>query len=140
MLNHIAGLGPDAKGVMPVSLTDRRILVVEDQFILAQHLCDSLTEAGVTVVGPEPSVEAALARIEVEERIDAAILDVNLGNETVFAVANVLSDQNVPILFASGYGSEAFTSRFSSAINCSKPLNMRSVLKALSRLLGQPRR
>ncbi|MGP7796840.1 response regulator [Sphingomonas sp. CLY1604] len=116
-------------------LNDRRILVVEDEYMLAHDLCDALQEAGAIPIGPEPSVQAALMRIASEEQIDAAILDVNLNNETVFPVADLLTDRHVPFLFASGYGSEVFTERFAGAVNCNKPLDMRAVLRALAGLM-----
>ncbi len=61
------------------ALRDRRILVVEDEFLIAMSLQDALENAGAVVVGPAPSVEKAIKQIESEPHIDAAVLDVNLG-------------------------------------------------------------
>ena len=84
-------------------LTDRRILVVEDEFLLMEDLCRDLQDAGAVVVGPAPSVAQALALIETEPAIDAAILDVNLGGEMAFPVADALQRRDCPFVFTTGY-------------------------------------
>jgi DNA-binding response OmpR family regulator len=76
-----------------------RILVMEDDGLLAMHISDTLDELGQIVVGPARTVEDALAIME-NERIDMALLDVNLGNgETSYPVADILSRQGVPFAF-----------------------------------------
>jgi DNA-binding response OmpR family regulator len=60
-------------------LRDRRILIVEDEYLIAVSLQDALENAGSVVVGPVPSVDKAIQKIESEPDIDAAVLDVNLG-------------------------------------------------------------
>lgn len=111
------------------------ILVVEDEYFLAEDLRYELEEAGAIVIGPEGSVKSALERVATEVWIDAAILDVNLGGEPVFPVAVALEARTVPFLFTSGYSNEAFPDRFLTAGRCSKPLNVRAVLGSLSRIV-----
>ncbi len=85
-------------------LSGKRILVLEDEFILALDAAASLEGCGAIVVGPAYSVDKALALVEAE-RLDAAMLDVNIKGGTSLAVAVALQERGVPILFATGYGS-----------------------------------
>lgn len=79
-----------------------RILIVEDEYLIALELDTELTTAGYRVIGPVPDVSAALELLR-EERPDAAILDVNLAGEWVTPVAEVLRAMSVPFILASGY-------------------------------------
>lgn len=106
---------------MTATLLHRRIMVVEDDFILADVLCIELIEEGARVVGPCPSVEKALDVLYTERRIDAAILDVNLGGELVFPVAEALWNRNIPFVFATGYDEKDIRSRYPIAPICKKP-------------------
>lgn len=84
----------------------KRILVVEDDFFLADDLRRRLQEHGATVIGPVASVNAALDLIETR-RVDAAILDVELDAETAFPIALVLEQRGVPFVFVTGAPPEA---------------------------------
>jgi CheY-like chemotaxis protein len=81
-----------------------RILVVEDSFMTARSIARMLEELGVQVLGPVPSV---LKAMEILDAVgcDAALLDINLGNETVEPVAQRLDAQHIPFFFVSGYAS-----------------------------------
>lgn len=80
-----------------------RVLLVEDEFLLADHLADVVTTLGATPVGPAASIGHALALIDCTPDLDAAILDVNLDGEQVFPVADRLAGRGVPFVFSSGY-------------------------------------
>ena len=80
---------------------DRNILIVEDDLLIAMDLERALGDAGCVIVGFVPSVARAMAKID-NNRIDAALLDVTLGRETVFAVADRLSAEGVPFVFVTG--------------------------------------
>ena len=83
-------------------LANRRILVVEDEYLIAMDVKRWLIAAGATVVGPVPSADQALSLIA-EERLTAAVLDVNVGlGDTAYPVAAVLEDLGVPYVFATG--------------------------------------
>ncbi|QGY01563.1 response regulator [Methylobacterium mesophilicum SR1.6/6] len=83
-------------------LAGHRILVVEDEYLIAMDVKRWLMAAGATVVGPVPSVDQALDLIE-DDGLTAAVLDVNLGSgNTVYPVASELRASGVPYLFATG--------------------------------------
>lgn len=92
---------PDAP-LLP--LRDRRILIVEDEYLIAADLAELLAEQGAIVVGPVATVPQALALIEREgASLDGAVLDVNLRGERSFAVAERLLAVGVRPIFTTGY-------------------------------------
>ena len=86
------------------TIKGRRILVVEDEAIIAAFLEDILVEFGAEVVGPASTVARALALANCES-IDAAILDVNIRDESVIPVRDALRCRGIPVIFATGYNS-----------------------------------
>ena len=84
-------------------LTGKRVLVVEDEYLIALEVENALLDAGCVVVGPFASVRDALDALKVE-KVDAALLDVNVGIEMVFPVAHLLEKAGTPFLFVTGYG------------------------------------
>src|SRR5262249_43137929 len=97
-----------------------RVLVVEDDFLTALALEGMLIDAGCAVVGPVPRVSEALEVIEVE-RLDLALLDVNLAGERVFPVADVLVERGVPFVFTTGYSAEHLPPRHRNRPILAKP-------------------
>lgn len=88
----------------PPDLSGWRILVVEDEYLIAMDVADRLTDLGAEVIGPAASVAEALAIVAAQgNRIDGAVLDVNLRNERVYPVADALMALGVRFIFASGY-------------------------------------
>lgn len=85
------------------TLAGQRLLVVEDEMFVAMLVEDLLRDAGCTVVGPVATVADALKLVE-EGGLDGAVLDVNLGSETVYPVAAALQRVAVPYVFVTGYG------------------------------------
>lgn len=81
-----------------------RVLIVEDQFMSALALVHAVEEYGVSVIGPAPSVQEALRLLD-EQACDAALLDINLGTETVEPVAQRLDEIGCPFVFVTGYTS-----------------------------------
>ena len=84
-------------------MSGKRILVVEDEVIVAMLLEDILADAGATVVGPAARVARALELLEAEP-VDAALLDLNLAGEVTIPVAEELKRRGIPFAFATGYG------------------------------------
>jgi CheY-like chemotaxis protein len=112
-------------------LRDRRILVVEDEYLIAMSLQDALETAGSIVVGPAPSVDKALQTIDSEPHIDAAVLDVNLGGALAYPVADMLVARKIPFVFTSGYEDNALRNRYSGVKNCPKPYLFHAIEEAL---------
>ncbi|MEO8714518.1 MAG: response regulator [Acetobacteraceae bacterium] len=88
---------------MDERLTGLRILVVEDEAIIAMMLEDMLAEFGCEVVGPVPGIEAAITLVR-QRGLDGALLDMNIHGESTLAVAEELVGQAVPFLVVTGYG------------------------------------
>ncbi|HYD71223.1 HWE histidine kinase domain-containing protein [Azospirillum sp.] len=119
-------------------LDGRRVLVVEDNAVVAMALVEALTRAGCAVVGPAATVDAAL-RIVREEAIDGACLDVDLQGQVVFPVAEVLAARNVPFVFCTGFGDLGLPSgRWAEVPLLRKPVSPQELAAALSRALGVP--
>lgn len=111
-----------------VALAGRRVLVVEDNFLLAIDLAGMLERAGAEVVGPVMSVEEALAALD--PLPDVATLDVQLGEETSFPIADELARHGIPFVFVTGAGGMIPTAHQSRPL-CHKPFSDRAVLGAL---------
>jgi CheY-like chemotaxis protein len=118
------------------TLRDHRILVVEDEYLIAATLSDQLEGVGSVVVGPVPSVERAMKAIESDPEIDAAILDVNLGGVKVYPVADALLARHIPFVFASGYEDDFIRTRYPQIRNCQKPYLFPEVVGALASALS----
>jgi CheY-like chemotaxis protein len=86
-----------------VQLSGMRILVVEDEPLLAMASADLLVDSGCTVAGPVSSVKQGMQLIE-QEAIDGAILDINLRGEMVFPLADALAERSIPFVYVTGYG------------------------------------
>jgi CheY-like chemotaxis protein len=81
-----------------------RVLVVEDEAAISLLLEDMLLDFGCEVIGPVARLAAALDAVS-RERIDLAILDVNVAGEPIYPVADALAQRSVPFVFSTGYGS-----------------------------------
>jgi CheY-like chemotaxis protein len=111
-----------------------RVLLVEDEGLVAMMLEDLIEDLGCEVAGSLASVSAALAWIEAGGLADVALLDVNLNGEHVFPVADALKARGVPFAFATGYD-EAHDPRFRDAPLLGKPISQER-LEALLRSYG----
>lgn len=117
------------------TLRNWRILVVEDEYLLAADLENGLSDAGAIVVGPVGTLESALAMIKGAGQIDGAILDVNLSGLTAYPVADLLAQLRVPFIFTTGYDEGAIPPRFDHIPRCEKPYTMSKVEHAIVRAL-----
>lgn len=116
-------------------LAGRRVLVVEDEYLIARDLEYSLQQAGADVAGPVPDVQQALMLIEADA-LDAAILDVNLRGDSVYAVADRLTASGVPYLFATGDVQIADRSDYRSRPKLEKPILRDELLRAVNKLVA----
>jgi CheY-like chemotaxis protein len=113
-------------------LQGRRLLVVEDEYLVAAHLAYTLEELGVEVIGPAGTVEEALQLVESEgSRIDGAVLDVNLHGVRVYPVADALAARGMPFVFLTGYDVTALPEAFRGVPRCEKPVETALLAKSL---------
>ena len=117
------------------SLTGRRVLVVEDEYFLADDLSRALTQLGAEVLGPVATREEAFELLASGERIDLAVLDINLQGESVFPVADTLLEQGVPFLFATGYDQTAIPVQYQQVPRWEKPFAPEALAQALSMIM-----
>jgi len=108
----------------------RHILIVEDEYFLADETRRNLQAAGALVVGPAGDVLTALSLIDTS-RVDAAILDVHLGDEFVFPVAEELETRGIPFVFATGYDPSVIPVKFTGFALCEKPTELGKIALAL---------
>ena len=120
----------------PPALSGKRVLIVEDESLIAMLLEMALMDEGCDVVGPAARVADAI-RLAEDGHLDGALLDVNLGGESVFPVAEVLATRAVPFLLLSGYGDEAVPEGRNWPLR-SKPFDVNEVLAVLSGLISRP--
>jgi CheY-like chemotaxis protein len=118
-------------------LRERRILVVEDEYLIAISLQDALESVGSIVLGPAPSVDRAIKTIESEAHIHAAVLDVNLGGMLAYPVADMLIARKIPFVFTSGYEDEVIQKRYADVKNCRKPYLFPAMELALTEALSR---
>jgi CheY-like chemotaxis protein len=116
-------------------LDGRRILVVEDEPIVALDMSDIVEEFGGVVVGPVGQLAHALALAESEE-LAGALLDVNLGGESSFALADRLFADGVPIIFATGYGANTLPERFVNFPQLTKPFSAFAVERTFQKIFA----
>lgn len=119
---------------MSHTLQGRRILIVEDEAMIAMLVEDMLADLGCAVIGPAHDLGSALALAE-EATIDAAVLDVNLGGQTSFAVADALRRRGAPVIFATGYGEAGLRPGDAGAPVLRKPYRARDLEAALRKVL-----
>lgn len=113
-----------------------RILVAEDEYLLAQDLAHWLAAAGATVLGPVTTVEDAIRLLGAERRIDGAVLDINLRGERAFEVADVLESLSIPFIFATGYEHASLPRRYAHVSRCDKPLTPETLTRTLGNVLS----
>jgi DNA-binding response OmpR family regulator len=105
--------------------------VVEDEYMVADELRRDLVEQGAEVVGPVAKVSEALRFLAIAGPLDGAVLDVNLGGEMVFPVADLLRKRGVPFVFATGYDRWAMPQAYANVPRYEKPVTTRRVIRAL---------
>jgi DNA-binding response OmpR family regulator len=122
---------PDAAGA-----TGKRVLVVEDEFLLAMQLEEELLAAGCTVLGPYKNLAEAMRALH-GDSFQLAILDVNLSGEMVYPLADELAARGIPFVFLSGYGASNLPQRFRAAHRVSKPFDTPTLFKAIRQALSR---
>jgi DNA-binding response OmpR family regulator len=120
----------------------RRILIVEDETMIAMMVEDFLTDLGWNVVGLVGTLDRAMAMAR-DADIEAAVLDLNLDGQDSFAAADILSSRGIPFVFATGYGLDGVADRFRDVPTLTKPFHRDELDHALRRAMapndGSPR-
>ncbi|MBU8539834.1 response regulator [Falsiroseomonas tokyonensis] len=111
----------------------RKVLVVEDEALVAMLVEDALLDAGFQVIGPAATVEEALQFLD-GERPDAVVLDLNLAGETSTPVADLLASRGIPYVIATGYGASGLPPGHQHAMVLAKPYDPGELTAMLGRL------
>jgi CheY-like chemotaxis protein len=114
----------------------RRILVVEDEILIALFISEVLETAGFEVVGPLPTVSKALAQLAIPDCCDAAVLDASLRNESAVAVAKALVALGIPFVVATGYNQSQLPPELAAVPILAKPVNTEELIAYLRRALS----
>jgi CheY-like chemotaxis protein len=108
-----------------------RILVVEDEYLIADDMRHELEKLGVLVIGPAPTVAMALRLLDAMPVLDGAILDINLRGEKSFLVADALRERSIPFVFTTGYAASMVPEAYQGVPRFEKPVNMQDVVRAI---------
>jgi CheY-like chemotaxis protein len=124
----------NASGENAPGQTGRRILVVEDEFLIRMLLEDMLAELGYVLAGVAGRVDEATELVKSVE-FDLAILDVNLDGHDVYPVADLLSQRGKPFVFVTGYGGRGLPEAYSKYTVLQKPFQFEELSKTLAQLV-----
>jgi CheY-like chemotaxis protein len=113
------------------------ILLVEDEPLVAMMLTDMLTEMGLRVNGPHGTLADAMIAAHSSD-LKAAILDVNLGGDKIYPVAEILAGQNISFVFVTGYGRDSIDPRFGDVVILQKPIERQKLWSLLVNVTAVP--
>lgn len=120
------------------SLKGKRVLLVEDEALVAMLVEDMLADEGCSVVATAPRLDEAMTHAEnLALEIDVAILDLNLAGENTYGVASALAKRNIPFAFATGYGAGGLPIEWRDRPTLQKPFTAGDVTAVLNKALGQ---
>ena len=119
------------------SLTGCRLLIVEDEYYLADEARAVLSDVGAEVLGPVATVDQAISLIESNPAIDCVLLDVKLRGEMAFAFAETLQTRAIPFAFVTGYDKGTLPDRFGDAPVLQKPVHARDLIRVFEVLAGR---
>lgn len=111
------------------------VLIVEDEYFLADDARSTLSDVGAKVLGPVATVADACALIEAHPVIDGVLLDVNLRGEMAFEVADTLRSRNIPFAFVTGYDRAVLPARFDGTISVAKPIGAEQLVDLFQGLM-----
>lgn len=112
-------------------LAGRRILLAEDDFFIADDFAAAFKAMGAEVVGPVASLAEALELVQAAERLDGAVLDINLQGHKAYPLVDALRARAVPVVFATGYDCGVIPARYADVPVCEKPIQPSQVAAAL---------
>lgn len=124
---------------MSQPLDGRKILIVEDESLVAMLLETILEDMGCTPLGPISNIDEALDYVGGDLEADGALLDVNVAGREIFPVATVLKQKGVPFVFSTGYGENGLPDEWRRQATIQKPFTEATVRDALMKALGVAR-
>jgi DNA-binding response OmpR family regulator len=127
-----------AEPAVPGPLTGRRILVVEDEYFLADDLHRHFASLGAEIIGPIAYIDDADEILKSDATIDAALLDINVRSEMIFPLARLLRSRRVPFVFTTGYDRSSLGPEFVDVQVWEKPLDIPRVARSLAALISAP--
>jgi DNA-binding NtrC family response regulator len=123
--------GPDAPNIL--SLKGKRVLVVEDEYYIADELERILNNIGAEVVGPVGTFQAAVRALR-EDTFDCAVIDLNLHGESAVPIADQLMERGASFAIATGYGSPAVPQRLRQVPRIEKPYDPAALVQLVAQL------
>jgi DNA-binding NtrC family response regulator len=120
---------------MAIGENGRRVLIIEDESMVAMLLEDMLDELHHEVVATVGRIEQALPLIS-DPKFDFAILDVNLNGANTYALADALGERGIPFVFATGYGSTGLKPEWRTATVLQKPFQIRDLDRAMRKAMA----
>lgn len=119
----------------PGPLSGRRVLVIEDEYFLADDIARALRQLGAQIVGPTGELKEASNLLDGDLAIDAAVVDINLQNDMVFPLARAMRARKVPLVFTSGYDRKSIDAEFQDVRLWEKPLNIAAMAHDLADMI-----
>jgi CheY-like chemotaxis protein len=119
------------------ALSGCRVLLLEDEFFVADDIGQALALAGAQILGPFTRHVEALQAIEGGLAIDLGVLDINLQGEVSFAVADRLKAQGIPFVFSTGYGETSIPEAHQQAPRWEKPFRPEALAEAMASMTGR---
>jgi DNA-binding NtrC family response regulator len=113
-----------------------RVLIIEDEMLVAMSIEDTLSDAGFSVAGITARVSDALALLEHHNGIDAAVMDLNLAGEASGPIADRLEELGIPFLVITGYGRAGLPAHHKKAPVIAKPFEPEGMVTTLKNLLA----
>ena len=118
-------------------LSGAKVLVLEDETLVSMMVEDMLLDLGCEVVGPFAKLDQALAFVDGDGQIDAALLDVNLGGVRSFPMAEALAGKGVPFVFTTGYDESGLPEAWRGRPTLRKPFMMGEMAEALRKAIPE---
>ena len=117
-----------------VGLPGRRVLIAEDEYLLASKMVEEFAKLGVETIGPASTVKRALDLVEHCGPLDAAMLDIKLRNEMIFPVADALRARGVPFVFTTGYNQKIIPDGYKDVVRYEKPFDVAEVARVVAQI------
>jgi DNA-binding LytR/AlgR family response regulator len=116
-------------------LRPTRVLIVEDEWLIAEQVADALREMGCEIVGPVGQITLALALVK-GEQLNAALIDINVHGDRTFGLATALAEASVPFAFLSGYSKTDLPADWRQRQLLQKPVDGGAVCRCVQSLLA----